>query len=349
MSDARGPLLAIETSCDETAAAVLDDDGRVLANVVSTQIATHAPFGGVVPEIASREHLTRIDAVVEEALQKAGVDADALGAVAATYGPGLIGALLVGLSYAKGYALARGLPFVGVHHIEGHLMAASVDDDAPKPPFIGLVVSGGHSALYRYDGPGRATLLGETRDDAAGEAFDKTAKLLGLGYPGGAIIDALAEQGDDQKYQLPISLRAHTTYDYSFSGLKTAVRLLVEKLSQDGPVEGARLHDVAASLRRVVVDALLTKAMLACRRTGVHTLVLGGGVAANALLRREAERRGRASDVRVYVPPRALCTDNAAMIAAAARAHLREGRQSALTLTADAGARVAHIARDMVG
>jgi N6-L-threonylcarbamoyladenine synthase len=341
------PLLAIETSCDETAAAILDVNGRVLANVVSTQIDAHAPYGGVVPEIASREHLVRLDGIVDAALSEAGLRPDELGAVAATYGPGLIGALLVGLTYAKGMASGLSVPFIGVHHIEGHLMAASVDDEAPSPPFIGLVVSGGHSALYRYEGPGRATLIGETRDDAAGEAFDKTAKLLGLGYPGGALIDKLADAGDPNRFKLPISLRAHTTYDYSFSGLKTAVRLLIEKLQREGPVDGQVLNDVAASLRKAIVDALLQKAMLACRRTNTMTLVLGGGVAANSLLRREAVARGSENDVKVYVPPRHLCTDNAAMIAAAGLAHLRAGRESPLTLRADPGASVVDIVRAM--
>jgi len=289
-----GWLLAIESSCDETAAAVLAPDGSVVANVIHSQVAAHAPYGGVVPEIASREHLLKVAELVDRALAEAGIGPRDVDAVAATYGPGLIGALLVGLQFAKGFAQAHGHTFLGVHHIEGHLMASSLDAAAPEPPFIGLVASGGHSAIYRYEGPGRAELLGETRDDAAGEAFDKTA-----------------------------------------------VRLLVEKLRvEHGEVEGQMLRDVCAALRRAIVDALLNKAFLACRRTQILTLVLGGGVAANSLLRREAERRGAENDVRVYVPPRELCTDNAAMIAACARAHLRKGERSALTLRADPGARV---------
>lgn len=335
----RGPLLAIESSCDETAAAVLDLEGGVRSDIVHSQVEAHAPYGGVVPEIASREHLARIADVVERALAEARVKPEDLVAIAATRGPGLIGALLVGLQAAKGMAQALGLPFVGVHHIEGHLMAASVDPAAPAPPFIGLVASGGHSALYRYEGPGQATLLGETRDDAAGEAFDKTAKLLGLGYPGGAVIDRLAEEGDAGRFALPVSLKARTTYDFSFSGLKTAVRLLVEKLRREGAsIEGQLLADVCASVRAVIVEALLAKAFLACRRTQVYTLVLGGGVAANALLRREAERLGAQNDVRVYVPPRRLCTDNAVMIGACARAYLLRGEVHELSLRADAGA-----------
>lgn len=334
-----GVLLAIESSCDETAAAVLGADGSVRSSVVHSQVAAHAPYGGVVPEIASREHLERIADVVDRALEEAAVTPRELDAIAATYGPGLVGGLLVGLQFAKGMAQALSLPFFGVHHIEGHLLAASVEPDAPAPPFIGLVASGGHSALYRYDGPGRATLLGETRDDAAGEAFDKTAKLLGLGYPGGAVIDRLAEGGDPERFPLPISLRARNTFDFSFSGLKTAVRLLVERLERDGQViEGQLLADVCASVRWAIVDALVTKAILACRRKQVHTLVLGGGVAANSLLRSEAVRRGAENGIHVYVPPRRLCTDNAVMIAACARAHLARGERSGLDLRADPGA-----------
>jgi N6-L-threonylcarbamoyladenine synthase len=334
-----GALLAIESSCDETAAAVLGPGGEVLSSVVHSQVADHAPYGGVVPEIASREHLAKIAGVVDQALAEAGLAPGELGAVAATYGPGLIGALLVGLQFGKGMAQALGVPFYGVHHIEGHLMAGSVDEGAPPPPFIGLVASGGHSALYRYEGPGRVELLGETRDDAAGEAFDKAAKLLGLGYPGGAVIDGLAEGGDAARFPLPISLRAHTTYDYSFSGIKTAVRLLIERLRAEGQaLEGQLLQDLCASLRAAIVQALLAKAFLACRRKQVPVLVLGGGVAANSLLRSEALRRGVEENVLVYVPPRRLCTDNAVMIAAAARAHLLAGHSSPLTLRADPGA-----------
>ncbi len=343
--DVRGPILAIESSCDETAAAVLGHDGAVLADVVHTQVAAHAPYGGVVPEIASREHLARIAGVVRRALADAGVAPSALGAVAATYGPGLIGALLVGLQAAKGMARALGVPLVGVHHIEGHLMAAAIDADAPAPPFIGLVASGGHTALYRFEGVGRAALIGHTRDDAAGEAFDKTAKLLGLGYPGGAAIDRLAEQGDPARFPMPFALRDHTTEDFSFSGLKTAVRVLAERERAGGrPLEGQALADVCAAVRAAIVDALLTKALRVCRAKQVYRLVIGGGVAANSLLRREAARRGALDDVEVYVPPRARCTDNAVMIAAAARAWLAQGRASALSLMADADARVEHAA-----
>ncbi|MCC7070505.1 MAG: tRNA (adenosine(37)-N6)-threonylcarbamoyltransferase complex transferase subunit TsaD [Deltaproteobacteria bacterium] len=334
-------MLAIESSCDETAAAILDVDGAVLADVVSTQVAAHAPFGGVVPEIASREHLARITTVVRRALADAGIAPTALCAVAATYGPGLIGALLVGLQAAKGMARALGVPLVGVHHVEGHLMAAAVDAAAPAPPFIGLVASGGHTALYRFEGVGRATLIGQTRDDAAGEAFDKTAKLLGLGYPGGAAVDRLAAQGDPSRFPMPFALRDHTTEDFSFSGLKTAVRVLVERERAAGRhFEDQALADLCASVRAAIVDALLTKALRVCRAKQVYRLVIGGGVAANSLLRSEAVRRGADSEVEVYLPPPARCTDNAVMIAAAARAWLAQGRYSSLSLMANADARV---------
>jgi N6-L-threonylcarbamoyladenine synthase len=341
-----GPLLAIESSCDETAAAVVDVDGAVLSSVVHSQVAAHAPYGGVVPEIASREHLARIDVVVGDALVAAGVPARALGAVAATYGPGLVGALLVGLTYAKGLARGVGAPLVGVHHIEGHLHAAFADPASPPSrdpsrPFIGLVVSGGHSALYRVEGIGRARLLGQTRDDAAGEAFDKSAKLLGLGYPGGIVIDRLAQQGDPAAIPLPRGLRDRTHYDFSFSGLKTAVRTFVDEQRRRGvAVEGQLLADLCASLQEAIVDALLHKAFLACRRQQVLTLVLGGGVAANSRLRAEAVRRGADHDVEVYVPPKPLCTDNAVMIAMAARAWLAQQKASPPSLVAQPDAPV---------
>jgi N6-L-threonylcarbamoyladenine synthase len=330
-----GPILGIESSCDETATAVLGKDGEVLSNCVFSQVEAHAPYGGVVPEIASREHLARIAPLVEEALRQAQVSPDALSGIAATRGPGLIGALLVGLQFGKGMAFALGKPFVGVHHIEGHLMASSVDPRAPKPPFIGLVVSGGHTALYLYKGLGDVELIGETRDDAAGEAFDKTAKLLGLGYPGGAIIDKIAESGDPSRYKLPISLRSRQHDDFSFSGLKTAVRLLIEKeRSADQSLRDKDLHDICASLRFAIVEALVMKAIRVCRKKQVLTLVLGGGVAANSLLRTEVVRRANQNGITAYIPPRHLCTDNAVMIAAAGRAHLRAGRRDSLDIAA---------------
>jgi N6-L-threonylcarbamoyladenine synthase len=330
----KGPLLAIESSCDETAVAIIAPDGRVLADAIHSQVAVHAPYGGVVPEIASREHLLRVTTLVKKALADAQLAPKDLAYVAATFAPGLIGSLLVGLMAAKGMARALGVPFVGVHHIEGHLMAAAVDPAAPKPPFIGLVASGGHTALYRFEGVGRSSLLGQTRDDAAGEAFDKTAKLLGLGYPGGVVIDRLAETGDPARFPMPVSLKDRTTLDFSFSGLKTAVRLLVEQQTRAGTLDEQCVKDICAAARKAICDALVKKAMLACRSKQVYSLVVGGGVAANSLLRTELVRVGAENEVAVYVPPKRLCTDNAVMIASAARAWLLAEKASAMTLMA---------------
>ena len=269
------PILAIESSCDETAVAVLGQGREVLANEVSSQDEVHAAYGGVVPEIAAREHILKIADLTQRALLKAGLKPEEVGSVAATYGPGLIGPLMVGLQFAKGFAQAHGKNFIGIHHIEGHLMAASIDDAFPEPPFLGLIVSGGHTALYRYEGLGQVSVLGETRDDAAGEAFDKIAKLLGLGYPGGRVVDDRARLGDPNKYPLPVSLKQKDTLDYSFSGLKTAVRILVERLQEEG-LNDEVINDVCASAQRVIVEALLNKAFLAAKKTKASCLVCGG-------------------------------------------------------------------------
>jgi N6-L-threonylcarbamoyladenine synthase len=347
---ARFPVLAIETSCDESAVAIVDEGGQILANLIHSQVKAHAPYGGVVPEIASRHHLQRISALTEQALKEAGLAPQDVGSVAATYGPGLVGALLVGLSFGKGLAQALGKPFIGIHHLEGHLLSAAQEEGFPTPPFIGLIASGGHSALYLFKGLGDVQTLGQTRDDAAGEAFDKGAKLLGLGYPGGPMVDALAENGDAERFTLPISLRARTTYDYSFSGLKTALRVMVEKRRREvGDLDAQTVADLCAALRRAVVDALLNKAFLAARRKQVPWLVLGGGVTANSLLRSEAKRRGEEMEVNTLIPPRDLCTDNAAMIAQAARARLLVGQQSDLSLNADPGAEVQDASRAAAG
>jgi N6-L-threonylcarbamoyladenine synthase len=337
--DRHFPLLAVETSCDESAVAIVDAEGRVLSNLVHSQVEAHAPYGGVVPEIASRHHLQRISALAEMALKEAGLAPGDLGAVAATFGPGLVGALLVGLSFAKSMAQALDRPFIGIHHLEGHLLAATQEPDFPPAPFIGLIASGGHSAIYLYRGLGQVETLGQTRDDAAGEAFDKAAKLLGLGYPGGPVVDLLADKGDASRFVFPISLRARTTYDLSFSGLKTALRVRVEALRKEkGDLDEKTVWDLCAGLRRAVVDALLNKAFLAARRKQIPHLVLGGGVAANSLLRDEAKRRGEEMEVAVFIPPRSLCTDNAAMIAQVARARILAGQQSVLSLNANPGA-----------
>ncbi len=276
------PLLAIESSCDETAAAVIGADGAVLGEVVRSQIEEHQLFGGVVPELASRCHTEAIDGVVAEALERAGLELDDVQAVAATAGPGLVGCLLVGLSWAQGLALGRGLPLLGVNHLEGHLFAPFIGQDAPDFPFLGLVVSGGHTELVLARDVGDYEIVGATRDDAAGEAFDKGARLLGLPYPGGIAIDRLAQTGDPAAIAFPRGMLHSRDLDFSFSGLKTAVRQEVEKR---GVPEGQALADFCASLQEAIVDVLLRKTRKAAKKLGVERIVLPGGVAANLRLR----------------------------------------------------------------
>jgi len=320
-------VLAIESSCDETAAAVVED-GFVRSSVVSSQIQVHAAFGGVVPELASRHHLGAVVPVVREALQKAGhADYDAIDALAVTEGPGLVGALLVGVQMARGLALATGLPLIGIHHMEGHLFSAFLgDDDRPVRPFephIALLVSGGHSELVDVSGLGSYRVLGATRDDAAGEAYDKVAKLLGLGYPGGPIVDRLAAEGDPQAHAFPRGMADRDNLDFSFSGLKTALMVHVER---HGPPDSrAALADLCASFQAAVVDVLVLKAIKAVQRSGRSRLHVVGGVAANRGLRAAMTRAGEKHGFEVVVPPIKYCGDNAAMIAGAACARIAAG------------------------
>jgi N6-L-threonylcarbamoyladenine synthase len=300
-------ILAIETSCDDTCAAVVTADGEIRSNVIASQGLLHARYGGVVPEIASRHHLELVDAVTADALERAGARLDDVTAVAVTRGPGLIGALLVGLSSAKALAAARELPLVPVDHLHGHVVASTLRPDPIEPPYLCLVASGGHTFLARVDEPSSYTVLGQTLDDAAGEAFDKGARLLGLGYPGGPALDRLARAGDPAAHDFPRS--APGELDFSFSGLKTA---LLYRL-RDEP--GARPADLAASYQRAIVDALVGRTLRALEREGLERLAIGGGVAANSELRAAVSALG----VSVSVPPIELCTDNAAMIAGAAR------------------------------
>ncbi|MCB9680386.1 MAG: tRNA (adenosine(37)-N6)-threonylcarbamoyltransferase complex transferase subunit TsaD [Alphaproteobacteria bacterium] len=311
-------VLGLETSCDETAAALVGPDGE-LADVTHSQ-EVHARFGGVVPELAARAHVEKVGAVVAAALDRAGVTRP--DAVAATAGPGLIGAVLVGLNYGKALAAGWDVPFLGVNHLEGHLLSPLLEARAPAWPFLALVVSGGHTTLYLCAGLGRYTVLGQTVDDAAGEAFDKVARMLGLGYPGGPLVDRLAAEGDPMAVALPRPLPGDL--DWSFSGLKTAVRQHL--LSTPRPSDA----DVCASFQAAVVDCLLQRALAAARRTGVHRIALGGGVAANSGVRAAFA----ASGLDVYLPPRHRCTDNAAMIAHAGRLHLLAGARDALSLRA---------------
>ncbi|MDQ2753923.1 MAG: tRNA (adenosine(37)-N6)-threonylcarbamoyltransferase complex transferase subunit TsaD [Actinomycetota bacterium] len=326
-------ILAIETSCDETAAAVVDDGRYVRSSVVSSQIDLHARFGGVVPEVAGRAHLDLLTAVVDSALAQAGTTGESLDAVAATIGPGLIGSLLVGVSAAKAYSLAWGLPFVGVNHLEGHLHAAFLEDPELALPAIVLLASGGHTLLICMERNGGYRLLGQTIDDAAGEAFDKVARYLGLGYPGGPAIDRLATEGDPKAVAFPRGLRG-VGYDFSFSGLKTSVITYVRKHPD------ASVANVAASFQEAVVDVLVSKARQAAAAVGAKGICIGGGVAANSSLRQRVMDVCAADGLSAFVPSRAMCTDNAAMVGATAWYRLRTDGPTSLAAAADPGLRL---------
>jgi N6-L-threonylcarbamoyladenine synthase len=323
--------LGIETSCDETAAAIVDEQGHVLSDVVHSQVDTHAVYGGVVPELASRDHLQNIVPVYRAALERAGKQLSDIDGIAVTIQPGLSGALLVGIQMARALAWSRQLPIVGVDHLVGHLLAVFLKhperpEPAPEFPFIALLVSGGHTAIYRVDGAelSAITELGATRDDAAGEAFDKVAKLLGLGYPGGPVIDRLAQKGDPDRIPLPTPMRRQGSLEFSFSGLKTNVARWVEA---NGPLgDEPRLYDLCAAFQRNVVESLLNKTFRAARGQGLRTIVLAGGVAANRSLRARAAALGQRHGISVVVPHLSHCTDNAAMIAYAGSRLLLAGQ-----------------------
>ena len=323
-------VLGIETSCDETAAAVVVDGHQVLSSVVSSQVDLHAAFGGVVPELASRAHVELLTPVIAEALVEAGIDGTDLGAVAATVGPGLVGSLLVGLSAAKALALVWKLPFVGVNHLEGHIYAAFLEEPDLKPPLVVLLVSGGHTLLIAMEDHGRYRQLGATLDDAAGEAYDKVARFLGLGYPGGPAIDRLALEGDPAAIAFPRGM-LHEGYDFSFSGIKTSVVTYVRKHPE------VSTADVAASFQEAVVDVLATKAQRAAAEIGATGIVLGGGVAANSRLRERILDVCIADGLHPFLPSRAMCTDNAAMIAAAGWWRLRSDGPTSLEAAAHPG------------
>jgi N6-L-threonylcarbamoyladenine synthase len=332
-------VLGIETSCDETCAAIVDGDGVVLSDVVHSQVELHAPYGGVVPELASRDHLRNCRPVVEAALARAGVEWTAIDGIAVTCRPGLSGALLVGVQLAQGLAFALEKPLVGVDHLVGHLLAGFLryPDQAPQPtprfPFVALLVSGGHTALYLVEGAelDRVRELGATRDDAAGEAFDKVAKLLGLGYPGGPIIDRLAREGDPDKIALSPPMAQANSAEFSFSGLKTNVARYVE--IEGRPGDDQRLRDLCAAFQRRVVETLVKKAVAAARREGVRGLVIGGGVAANRELRERAQTACDAHGISLYVPSFRACTDNGARIAYAGSVRLARGESDGLRIT----------------
>jgi N6-L-threonylcarbamoyladenine synthase len=316
-------ILAIETSCDETAAAVVDDGRVICSSVVATQADLHARFGGVVPEVARRAHVELIPDVVEQALVEAGVTLNDLDAVAAVHGPGLAGALLVGVSAGKAIALAADLPYIGIHHHEAHMYAALLEDPALEPPLVTLIASGGHTLLIAMDGHGHYRVLGQTVDDAAGEAFDKVARFLGLGYPGGPAIDRISGDGDPAAVKFPRPM-LDDGFDFSFSGLKTAVVHFVRK-HPDVPVA-----DVAASFQAAVVDVLAEKLLAGARATGIGTVVIGGGVAANSGLRTRLLDEAERGEFRVVLPSRDLCTDNAAMVGAVAAFRLAADGPSGL-------------------
>ena len=325
-------ILAIESSCDETAAAIVVNGRDVRSNIISSQIALHTLYGGVVPEIASRKHVENINYVIQEALDTAQMTLDDMDAIAVTYGPGLVGALLVGVAEAKAISYAKHLPLIGVHHIEGHISANYIENKDLEPPYICLVVSGGHSHLVKVLDYGEYQVLGRTRDDAAGEAFDKVARAIGLGYPGGPKIDKAAKEGNPQAISFPRASIADHPYDFSFSGLKSAVLNYLNQCEMKG--ESYNQADVAASFQQAVVDVLTDHAMMAMQESGMKKLAITGGVASNTALRKAMQEKCAANGITFYSPSPILCTDNAAMIGAAGYYEYLKGVRSGLDLNA---------------
>ncbi|OAE52523.1 tRNA N6-adenosine(37)-threonylcarbamoyltransferase complex transferase subunit TsaD [Achromobacter xylosoxidans] len=318
-------ILGFESSCDETGVAAVCTERGLLAHALHTQIAMHQEYGGVVPELASRDHIRRVVPLTRQVLNDAGIQMSDIGVVAYTAGPGLAGALLVGASVAQAFAWSRGLPAIGIHHLEGHLLSPMLADPRPEFPFIALLVSGGHTQLMRVDGVGRYELLGETLDDAAGEAFDKSAKLMGLGYPGGPALSRLAASGDASRFDLPRPMLHSGDLDFSFSGLKTAVLTRVKAAEQNGGLDDQTRADLAAATQAAIVEVLAAKSIRALKQTGLRRLVVAGGVGANQLLRAKLDAALKPLKARAYFPPLELCTDNGAMIAFAAAERVKAG------------------------
>jgi N6-L-threonylcarbamoyladenine synthase len=332
-------VLGIESSCDETAAAIVRDGEVILSSIISSQIEIHKRFGGVVPELASREHLDKIVPVVEEAFSRASVPQEEIDGIAVTTGPGLVGSLLVGVSYAKGMAYALERPLVGVNHIEGHIYSVAFENPPVEYPALALIVSGGHTNLFFIPEPGRYKVVARTRDDAAGEAFDKVSKMLGLGYPGGPVVERLARQGDPKRFRFRLPQMSDGRPDFSFSGLKTAVSLRLRdenfQLPRDGNAPTQEVKDIAASFQATVVRSLVTTTARLADDYRPQTLIVAGGVACNEALREAAIRLCAEKNIKVYFPSRHLSTDNAAMIAAAGTVKLKAGMRDGFDLNAD--------------
>lgn len=325
-------ILAIESSCDETAAAVVRNGREVLSNVIYSQIALHTVYGGVVPEIASRKHIEKINQVIKQALTDAGKELQDMSAIAVTYGPGLVGALLVGVSAAKAISFASGIPLIGVHHIEGHISANFIENENLEPPFVCLVVSGGHSHLVVVKDYGEYEIIGRTRDDAAGEAFDKVARAIGLGYPGGPKIDKVSKEGNSEAVHFPRAKVVGAEYDFSFSGLKSAVLNYLNTCEMKG--ESVNQADVAASFQKAVVDVLVEHSIHAVKEYGLDKFAIAGGVASNSSLRKAFETECEKNGIDFYHPSPVLCTDNAAMIGTAGYYEYRKGVRHGLDLNA---------------
>ncbi len=328
-------IFGIDTSCDDTCAAIVENGRRLLSNVVNSQVIVHHRYGGVVPELASREHIRNIVPVVRESLRKAGLNNKDIGAIAVTVGPGLVGALLVGIHFAKAYSYANNIPLIGANHLEGHILSVFLEESFPSFPFVALTVSGGHTNIYHVHGFGDYTVLGQTLDDAAGEAFDKIAKLLELGYPGGEVIEKLASTGRPDAIDFPRAYLSKDSLDFSFSGLKTAVALYVKKWRNQKTSENKiKIADIAASFQAAVVDILINKVIAATAQVGVKSVVLAGGVGRNNHLRSKLQKMMNKEGIDLHIPSPEFCTDNGAMIAVAGYHRIIKGERDYLTLDA---------------